>query len=90
MRHAAGWDPEAHGVPAGQVAGVEATVFCESVRDFDDLTMLLLPRLAGVAEAGWSPSPPAWSDYRQRLAGQARLWRDRGLTAFLSTEVPWR
>jgi hexosaminidase len=89
VRHAAAWDPAAHGVPEEQVAGVEATLFGESVRDFTDVTLLLLPRLLSVAEAAWSPAPPDWPGYRARLAAQAPLWRARGLAAFLSTEVPW-
>ncbi len=55
---------------AGQVAGVEAAIWCETVTDFDDLTFLLLPRLAGAAQKAWGgprrpPGPTtvaAWLD----------------------------
>lgn len=90
VEYMAGWDPTAHGVPEERMAGVEATVFCESVRDVEGLTMLLLPRLAAVAETAWSPAPPTWAEYRERLARQAPLWRRRGLNYLASTEVPWR
>src|SRR5581483_1283805 len=51
-----GWDPgEALGPGrAGQVAGVEAAIWAETITGFDDLSFLLLPRLAGVAHKAWS------------------------------------
>jgi hypothetical protein len=38
------------------VAGVEAAIWAETVRDFDDLSFLLLPGLAGVARKGMGAS----------------------------------
>jgi len=90
LRYTAAWDPAVYGLAPEQVAGIEATLFAETVRDFDDLVTLLLPRLAGVAEVAWTGAVPRWEEYRERLAGQAQLWRERGLTALLSTEVDWR
>ncbi|MBD2895175.1 Beta-N-acetylhexosaminidase [Actinomadura sp. RB99] len=89
VRYAASWDPSAYGLPPDRVAGVEATLFAEDFQGFDDHTALLLPRLPGVAEAAWSPSPPSWDEYRERLARQSVLWRERGLTALRSTEIDW-
>ncbi|MFI9761346.1 family 20 glycosylhydrolase [Streptomyces sp. NPDC051963] len=90
LRYAAAWDPTAYGLAPEQVAGIEATLFGETIKNFDDLTTLLLPRLAGVANVAWTGAVPRWEEYRERLAGQARLWRERGVTALLSTEVDWR
>lgn len=90
VQHAAAWDPAAHQVPDAQVAGVEAAVFGESLSGLDDLSTLLLPRLASVAEAAWTGRPPRWEEYRERLGHHGRLWRDRRLPYLASTEVPWR
>ncbi|GII05286.1 family 20 glycosylhydrolase [Planobispora takensis] len=90
VRHAAAWDPAAYGLAPDRIAGIEATLFGESLRGLDDLTTLLLPRLAGIAETAWTGSPPAWEAHRESLAGQSRLWRERGITALLSTEIDWR
>ena len=51
-----GWEPaEALGPGrAAQVAGVEAAIWAETISGFDDLSFLLLPRLAGVAHKAWS------------------------------------
>ncbi|MFF8595866.1 family 20 glycosylhydrolase [Streptomyces sp. NPDC015220] len=88
-RHAAAWDPASHAIPDARIAGIEATLFGESVEGLDDATTLLLPRLASVAETAWTGRPPAWPDHRARLARHARIWQDRGLAYLASTEIPW-
>ncbi|MGQ4510910.1 family 20 glycosylhydrolase [Streptomyces sp. DW26H14] len=90
VRYGAAWDPAALGLEPEHIAGVEATLFGESLRGLDDLTLMLLPRLAGVAEAAWTGVAPEWDTYRERLARQAGWWRERGLSALLSTEIDWR
>jgi hexosaminidase len=90
VRSAAAWDPLAAGVPAESIAGVEAAIWGETVGSFVDLTALLLPRLAAVAESAWSPRPAAWPDLRERLATHAPLWRARGWAYLASTEIDWR
>ncbi|MDI2130898.1 family 20 glycosylhydrolase [Yinghuangia seranimata] len=86
---AAAWDPAAQGVPEDRVAGVEATLFGETVGSFEDACLLLLPRLPGVAEAAWSGSPAPWQEYRGRLAHHARIWRERGLAHLAARDVDW-
>lgn len=88
----ADWDPDTvhpH-LAAEAVVGVEGALWCETVESFDDASFLLLPRLAGVAERGWS-APVAFDrdDLAARLAVQAVPWRDRGLTFFGSAEIGW-
>ncbi|WNI21537.1 family 20 glycosylhydrolase [Streptomyces sp. ITFR-16] len=90
VQHTASWDPSAYGLPDECVAGVEATVFAEQFKGFDDVSVLLLPRLASVAEAAWCGHAPRWPEYRERLAHHARLWTARALPYFPTTEVPWR
>ncbi|MFD0685955.1 family 20 glycosylhydrolase [Actinomadura fibrosa] len=89
LQELASWDPAVYGIPEAQVAGIEATLFGETVGGFDDLTTLLLPRLPAIAETAWSGSPPSWPEHRSRLADHASLWRDRGLRYFASEEIPW-
>ena len=69
------WDPEGG-------AGIEAAIWAESIRDFDDLTFLLLPRLAGVAQKAWGDPGVSWASHRDRLASHHRLWDERGLVYF--------
>jgi hexosaminidase len=87
------WDPaEALGPNAGSanLAGVGAAIWAETIKDFTDLTFMLLPRLAGIAERGWSPARvPSWADHRARLAAHGRLWTHDGLTYFKSSTVDW-
>jgi len=65
------------------VAGVGAALWCETVRDVDDLTFLLLPRLAGTAEKAWGPAGAVtWPEHRDALTRHTRLWEQDGLTFF--------
>ena len=54
------WDPMTFNPtvenPQKDVAGIEAAIWCETITNFRDLQFLLMPRLAGVAEKGWSKS----------------------------------
>ncbi|WP_405900693.1 beta-N-acetylhexosaminidase [Streptomyces sp. NBC_00727] len=90
VRHTAAWNPAAYEIPDANVAGVEATVFAERFKGFEDVSVLLLPRLPSVAEAAWCGHAPEWAEYRDRLAHHGRLWTDRDLPYFASTEVDWR
>ncbi|MEU1348360.1 family 20 glycosylhydrolase [Streptomyces sp. NPDC005795] len=89
VEHAASWEPAAYAIPDDCVAGVEATLFAERFEGFDDVTVLLLPRLASVAEAAWCGRAPEWAEYRERLGRHGRMWNERGLAHFATTEVPW-
>ena len=88
------WDPMTFNerLDASQhVAGVEAAIWCETIRSFDDLQFLLLPRLAGVSEKGWSAvEKTGWEEYRERLATHARLWDFLGWDFYQSSLVDWR
>ncbi|HMQ24764.1 MAG TPA: family 20 glycosylhydrolase [Acidimicrobiales bacterium] len=77
-------------VPPERLVGVEAALWCETVESADDLELLLLPRLAGVAELGWNPSTPApWADHRRRLAALAPLWDRARWSWWRSASVDW-
>ncbi|WP_347877067.1 family 20 glycosylhydrolase [Streptomyces sp. BK208] len=89
VEYIAGWDPRSHALPEERIAGVEATLFSENLRDFEELTTLLLPRLASVASTAWSGGPQPWREHRRALGRHSRLWRDRGLAFFPATDVDW-
>jgi hexosaminidase len=88
VRDAFAWDPATiePAIPPDRIAGVEAAIWCETITDERELMLQLLPRLAGVAEKGWSDLWE-WSDYGPRLAAQRRLWDAMGVDYFLSSVV---
>jgi hexosaminidase len=48
------------------------------------------PRMAGVAEIGWTPqSGRNWNEYRLRLAAQADRWKELNVNFYRSPQVPW-
>jgi len=86
---AAAWDPDSAGLPAALIAGVEATLFGETITSFADLTTMLLPRLPAIAESAWTGRPAPWTEMRQSLASHAPLWRRRDWAFLASTEIDW-
>lgn len=77
-------------VPAAQVIGVEAAIWTETVHTIGDLFLLLVPRLAAVAEVAWSaPERRDWSDFARRLPGHALRWDLAGLTWYRSPQITW-
>lgn len=70
------------------VAGVEAAVWCETVTSDEDLELLLLPRLPGVAEKAWSTTGSvAAEDYLRRLGSQAAIWERMGWNYYKADTV---
>jgi hexosaminidase len=87
------WDPEsllAGAASPGQLAGVEAALWSETVQDADDAHFLLLPRLPGIAEKAWSPCGGTdWDEYKDRLSAHGRMWQRRGWGFFRSSLIDW-
>jgi hexosaminidase len=86
------WDPATirPSLDESRIAGVEAAIWCETVESSADLLFLLLPRLPGVLEKGWSTAAPedtAWEEYAPRLVAQAPIWERRGWPYFRSSDV---
>ncbi len=78
------WDSRG---PGGE--RIEAPLFSETLTTMADIEYMAFPRLAGIAEIGWSPKwTHAW-DTRARLAAQARRWEALRINFFRAPEVPW-
>lgn len=92
------WDPEdvVPGLDPAAIAGVEAAVWSETTRDLEQVTWLLLPRLAGVAEVAWAErghrpddDARAWGALARRLRPQTRVWDEAGLTWRRTPDTLW-
>lgn len=92
VRDAYDWDPATlhPAVSEASIVGVEAALWTETVARVPDLDYLVFPRLAGVAEIGWTPQALRdWETYRLRLAAQAPRWTALGINFYRSPQVPW-
>ena len=87
------WDPAtiAAGVPEAALLGVEAPLWTETVASIRDAEYMAFPRLAAIAEVGWSRRDRRqWEDFRLRLGAQARRWSALGINFYRSPQVPWQ
>ena len=86
------WDPASH-IPdlhATAVLGLEAPLWTETVTTLTQAEQMLLPRLPGYAEIGWSPAEGrSWGEYRRRLATHAARWTSGGRSFTSDPVVPW-
>jgi hexosaminidase len=92
VRDSYDWDPATYlrGVGEDRVAGVEAPIWAETVRNITAVEYLAMPRLPAIAEVGWSAQGSReWDDFRVRLAAQAPRWRILGVNYYRSTQIPW-
>jgi hexosaminidase len=88
-----GWDPGSFlkGVSESSINGVEAPLWTETIRTTADIEYMAFPRLAAIAELGWSPAPTHdWAAFRQRLGAQGPRWNVMGIRFYRSPQVPWR
>ena len=68
------WDPATiiDGVGDERILGVEAPLWTEKVRTFDEVEYLCFPRLACLAEVGWTAQAEReWTTFAPRLATHA-------------------
>ncbi len=91
LRDAYDWDPGAYlpGLDPAAVIGVEAAIWTETLSTRDELTQMLLPRLAAVAEVAWSASTTDFDDFADRVATHGRAWDRAGLAWYPSPQVDW-
>jgi len=92
VRDAYDWDPlsEYPALAEGDLAGVEAALWSETLRSLADAEYLAFPRLPGLAEIAWSPREGrSWEEYRLRLAAHAPRFDAMGINYYRSPQVPW-
>jgi hexosaminidase len=88
------WEPAdvIDGVAEGDILGVEAPLWTETVRSGADLDAQAFPRIASAAEIAWSPAAGpqrTWASFRSRVGGLGPLWERQGIAFFRSPEIPW-
>jgi hexosaminidase len=86
------WDPATvlSNVKESSVLGVEGALWTETVTAMADIEYLAFPRLAAVAEIGWSPaSTHDWAAFSVRLGAQAPRWTALGVHFARTGDVPW-
>jgi hexosaminidase len=92
VRDAYDWDPRTMfpSLPEDAIAGIEGPLWSETVTTAEDFEFMAFPRLAGVAELGWSVGEARrWEEYRVRLGAQSERWTALGINFFRSPLVPW-
>jgi hexosaminidase len=78
-------------IPEASIAGVEAPLWSETMGTLDDLEHMAFPRLAGVAELGWSRAGTReWDEFRLRLGAHGARWTALGVNFHRSELVPWQ
>jgi len=93
VRDAYDWDPalQVPGVAEGDVLGVEAALWSETLETMADVELMAFPRLAAIAEVGWSAqSERDWDDFRRRLAAHGPELQARGVNFHRSPQIAWR
>jgi hexosaminidase len=86
------WDPAtiSAGVPEPSLEGVEAPLWAETLGNIRDVEYLAFPRLAAIAEIGWTPQHARrWRDFRVRLGSHGPRWTALGINFYRAPDVPW-
>lgn len=92
VRDSYSWKPEEEikDLPPNAIAGVEGTLFTETVFGINQLEHLAFPRMLSIAEIGWAKaSAHDWNSFKKRLAAQGPRLREARVNYYLSPEVPW-
>jgi hexosaminidase len=86
------WEPGAYmeGLEEGDILGIEAPLWTETVQTMQDIEYMTFPRLPGIAELAWSPKGERWDEYRQRLAMHGKHMQAMGINFFKSPDVDWQ
>ena len=93
VKDAYAWDPATlmEGVGEASILGVEAPLWTETLATIREVESMAFPRLAALAEVGWSAQAARdWEDFRVRLGGQGPRWQAMGVNYYRSPQIPWR
>lgn len=91
-RDAYEWDPATvvADLPIDRVLGVEAPLWTETITTLAEIEQMMLPRLPGYAELGWSSAEGrTWDEYQTRLVTHAARWTAAGRSFTVDPVVPW-
>jgi hexosaminidase len=86
------WNPGAlvPEAPPAAILGIEAPRWSETLTTMRDVEFLAFPRLAAIAELGWSPAERHdWNGFRARVGAQAPRWTALGINFYRAPEIPW-
>lgn len=90
------WEPAAivPGLAERDILGVEAPIWTETFQTLEQVEEHAFPRLAAIAELGWSPvgtstAAGAFDDFARRVATMARIWDAAGTQYWRTPEVEW-
>jgi hexosaminidase len=91
VENAYAWDPLDGGrISEGNLLGVEAPLWSETLHTLADIQYMAWPRMAGIAEIGWTPQAErSWTTYAPRLAQQSPRWTAMGINFYRSPQVAW-
>ncbi len=79
------------GIEQEQILGVEAPLWSETVTNMQEIEYMVIPRLLGYAEIGWThPSQRSWDEYKVRLGNQHDRFNVLGINYYPSPLVPWK
>lgn len=87
------WDPVklVEGIEKVDILGVEAPLWSETIETLDDIEYLMFPRIAGIAEIGWtSTENRIWDEYKTRLGQHRDRMKAMGIDFYESPLVPWQ
>ncbi|HSB03304.1 MAG TPA: beta-N-acetylhexosaminidase [Anaerolineales bacterium] len=91
VRDSYDWEPCSymHGLEEGDILGIEAPLWTETILTMKDIEYMAFPRLIGLAELAWSPKGQRWEEYRQRLAAHGKHMEALGIDFYKSPDVDW-
>ena len=80
METSYGLEPEAglNEQQSGHILGVQANLWTEYIATFDHAQHMLLPRLAALAETGWSYGNKDYNDFARRMHILRKLYDKQG------------
>jgi len=93
VRDAYDWDPAAQvpGIAEEAILGIEAPLWTETLRTLADIDYMAFPRLAAIAELGWSArGGHSWPDFRERLASHGPRLAAMGVPFYRSPQIDWK
>lgn len=92
LRSAYDWEPNVvfGDIPETSIAGVESPLWSETLGTMADVEYLAFPRLAAVAELGWSaPDARGWEDFRHRVGRHGARWTALGVNFQRTPGIDW-